>query len=373
MTEPEWHFPRASFAEKVYSLLANGPIQGVSVFAPRRSGKTRFLTRDLARVAEEKGHRVFYADLWLAGDSPLGILLFEFDRALRAGPFPQRMEALIGGFAPKFKVRTPNGRTEVDVDLWNLRGEAPEECLLLIDEYCERLSNESKPAFLLFDEIQELEKARKAEPIIAALRKSLDKRRGGLAAVFASSSRMMLGEMLSDQDAPFFQFAMPLDLPALGEDFVDHQLKAVHTIARARIAREKALKVFERLDRNPLIFRRWLIETVMRPDRHENEAIKSIQADLSKELGFFAKWTGLAPSQRIMAMALSSRVAKIYGKSGEEFIMNLTGQKPPSISTLQAAVGRLAKLGIVDKWDGEWRISDPVFEGWIRTRADCDF
>ena len=54
MTKSDWHYPRRDFAKKVYGLLANGPIQGASIFGPRRTGKTHFLTHDLAPLAEEK-------------------------------------------------------------------------------------------------------------------------------------------------------------------------------------------------------------------------------------------------------------------------------------------------------------------------------
>ena len=95
MTKSDWHYPRRDFAKKVYGLLANGPIQGVSIFSPRRTGKTHFLTHDLVPLAEEKGHRVVYASLWQTLDSPLAILLYEFDRALRAGSFLDRENPLL--------------------------------------------------------------------------------------------------------------------------------------------------------------------------------------------------------------------------------------------------------------------------------------
>lgn len=63
MSKANWHYPRSEFADQVYNLLANGPIQGISIFGPGRTGKTQFLTHDLAPLAEQRGHQVVYASL----------------------------------------------------------------------------------------------------------------------------------------------------------------------------------------------------------------------------------------------------------------------------------------------------------------------
>ena len=373
MSKADWHFPRKEFVEKVYGLLANGPIQGVSIFGPRRTGKTRFLTHDLAPLAEDKGHRVVYASLWQTLDSPLAILLYEFDRAMRAGSFLDRVKSAAGDIAPKFKIKTPDGSAEMAIDLSKLKGKAPEEHLLLLDQYCERLASDSKPAFLLFDEFQELEKAENAGPVIAALRTSLDTRTDGLAAVFTGSSQAGLRQVFSERDAPFFRFATPVDLPPMTEEFVDHQLKAFRGVSKARIDRTKAVEIFRRFDANPLFFQRWLTAIMINPDMSEGDAIDTVQADLAEEFGFNRKWLDLNPNQRIMARMLTSRVEHIYGRNGADFIKELTGEKPPSKSALQAAIGRLSRLGIVDKWDEEWRVADPLFESWIKNRPASDF
>ncbi len=373
MSKADWHFPRTAFAEKTYNILANGPIQGISIFGPRRTGKTRFLTHDLAKHAHDNGHRVVYASLWQTLDSPLAILLYEFDKALRAGSFIDRVKSAAGEMAPKFKVKTPDGSAEMEIDLSKLKGKSPEEHLLLLDQYCERLANNSKPTFLLFDEIQELEKAENAGPLIAALRTSLDKRTDGLVAVFTGSSQEGLRQVFSERDAPFFRFATPIDLPPMDEDFVNHQLEAFKKASKAQISKADAIEIFHRFDGNPLFFQRWLMKIAINPDLSETEAINAVQADLSEEFGFNYMWLDLNPNQRIVARMLAYRIGQIYGKTGSIFIENLTKKTTPSKSALQSAVSRLSRLGIVDKWNEEWRIGDPLFESWIKNRPETDF
>ena len=373
MTKSDWHYPRREFAKKVYGLLANGPIQGVSIFGPRRAGKSRFLTHDLAPLAEEKGHRVVYASLWQTFGSPLAILLYEFDRALRAGSFLDRVKSVAGDIAPKFKIKTPDGATEMELDLSQLKGEATEQHLLLLDQYCERLASDRKPAFLLFDEFQELEKWKNARPLVAALRTSLDKRADGLVAVFSGSSQVGLQQVFSERDAPFFRFAIPIDLPALTDAFVDHQLKAFSVASRAKIERAKALEVFHQFNSNPMFFQRWLMKIAIHPNMTESDAVDAVQAEFAEEFGFNRIWIGLNRNQRIMARMLASRVDQIYGRKGADFIGDLAGEYQPSKSALQAAIGLLSRRGIVDNWNDGWRIADPLFETWINGRPASDF
>lgn len=373
MSKADWHFPRTEFAEKVYGLLAHGPIQGVSIFGPRRTGKTRFLTHDLAPMAEENGHRVVYASLWQTVDSPVAILLYEFDRALRAGSFVDRVKSVASDLTPRFKLKSPVGSSEMEIDLSKLNGRATEEHLLLLDQYCDRLASDSKPAFILLDEFQELEKAEKAASVIAALRTSLDKRTDGLVAVFTGSSQAGLRQVFSERAAPFFRFATPIDLPAMTEDFVLHQLNAFERASKAKIERKKALEIFQRFDGNPLFFQRWLMKIAIHPDLSENDAIDAVQRDLASEFGFSRIWLDLNSTQRIMARMLANRVEQVYGNNGFQFIADLTNRDPPPKSALQAAISRLSRLGIVDKWDKVWRIGDPLFESWIKNRPSSEF
>lgn len=373
MSKADWHYPRIEFAEKVYNLLANGPIQGISIFGPRRTGKTQFLTHDLVPLAEQKGHRVVYASLWQPLKSPLAILLYEFDRAIRADSFMNRVKSIASDLAPKFKVRMPDGSTDMEIDLAKLNGKPPEEHFLLLDQFCERLASNGKPTFLLFDEFQELENAECATDLVAALRTSLDKRKDGLVAVFTGSSQAGLRQVFSVRDAPFFRFAIPIDLPIMEEEFVVHQLKAFHTASKAKIEKRKAVEIFRRFNGNPLFFQRWLMKIAIYPHMSESDAIDAVQAELAEEFGFNRLWLDLNSNQRIMARMVAMGIEQVYGKNGSLFIENLTGKNPPSKSALQAAIGRLSRLGIVDKWDKEWRIGDTLFEDWIKNRPSSEF
>lgn len=374
MSKANWHFSRTEFTGKVYNLLANGPIQGISICGPLRTGKTSFLKHDIAPLARANGHRVIYTNFWQRVNSPLEILLYEFDQALRAGSFLGRVKSVANHFQLKYTTTQPSDQKEEKIDLSKLKLKVPyHSLLLLLDEYCERLANDRKPTFLLFDEFQEVEKAKDSKAIIAGLRTSIDKRKSSLVAVFTSSSEEWLRLVFSDRTAPFFRFAVPIELPPMDEDFVDHQLNVFRSISRAKIEREKALEIFHRVGDNPLLFQSWLMKIAMHPSMSESEAIEATQADLAKQFGFDRTWEHLNPNQRVTARMLADPVDQIYGKRHGEFALDMTGRKPPSESAIQAAISQLFTLGIVDKRGKNWRIGDSIFENWIKNRPASEF
>jgi len=373
VSKTHWHFPRSEFAESIYKLLADGPIQAITLFGPRRTGKTQFLTQDLAPLAENKSHRVVYASLWQTIDSPLGILLYEFDIALREGSFLSRVRSAASDIAPKFKLSAPFAAGQVEIDLAKLKGKAPESHLLLLDQYCEKLANENKPTFLLFDEFQEITRSKVAEPLVAALRTSLDKRKDGLVAVFTGSSQEGLRSMFSTRQAPFYRFAQPAQLPSLDSAFVDHQLQAFRATSKAKVERVAAIAIFERFERNPLFFQRWLMTLALNPDLPGEEAVERVQSEVAEEFGFMARWIDLSAPQRLVVRMLACGVKRIYSKEASEFAEKLTSATAPPPSRLQTALERLSRLGLVDEWEDDLRLSDPLFESWVRERPPSEF
>ena len=86
MKDP-WHFERRDFTAHVLSLLTEGPAGALSLFGPRRTGKTEFLLKDLAPRAQRRGHRVIYASFWQSPLSPLAVLLDALETRPSASPF----------------------------------------------------------------------------------------------------------------------------------------------------------------------------------------------------------------------------------------------------------------------------------------------
>ena len=75
----------------------------------------------------------------------------------------------------------------------------------------------------------------------------------------------------------------------------------------------------------------------------------------------------------VAAKADTNKTGRIYGQEGAERYTALVGTARPEPSQIQSALKRLSRLGLADKVEGEWRLTDPIFEAWVRNRPASDF
>ena len=366
MAADPWHFARRDFTGRVLTLLVDGPGQALTLFAPRRTGKTEFLLQDLAPLAGERGHRVIYASFWQAPLSPLAVLLHAVETSLERDTFADRVRRSALALAPTLKLSAPGSGVAAEIDLTALRGRPPDELLLHLDDLLDRVSRRGPATILLLDEVQELARGRANAPLVAALRTSLDRRSARLRTVFTGSSREGLAAMFSARQAPFFHFATPIDLPTLGDAFVDHMLSAFRRVSGRRLPRSALLAAFERLHANPHYFRLLLDTLLHDPDLDVEAALARVRDRLAVDLGYPATWLALTPLQRATARILAGGGARPFGQPFRGLIGEALGEPAPTPGRVQAALRRLGRLGVADTHTGSWALVDPEFKAWIR-------
>lgn len=269
------------------------------------------------------------------------------------------------GFAPMVSFSLAGAKAEVD--LAALADKPPEDALLHLDDLLEHASRGRKPTFLLLDEAQELALAPGSQPLVAALRTSLDKRTDRLKTVFSGSSRGGLAAMFSARQAPFFHFATAIDLPRLGAPFVAHLLRAFRGASGRQLDQGEMLSTFERLHANPYFFR-VLLEALLRdPALTVPAALASLRERIADELGYLDAWLGLTPLQRAVVGALADNGRKRpFSQEFRERVGAALADEPPSAAQVQAALRRLRRLRLVDTPLGEWALADPEFAAWLR-------
>ena len=359
-----WHFHREDLARRTLSLLAAGPARALTLFGPRRTGKTEFLIRDLGPVAQADGHRVIYVSFWQTPLSPLAALLHALETSLERGTFADRLRRAGRALSPKLQLSIPMvGRAEVDVAA--LSGKPPSDLLLHLDDLLERVSARDKPAILMLDEVQELARSEDNETLVAAMRTSLDKRSDRLKAVFTGSSREGLAAMFTARQAPFFHFATPIDLPPLGEPFVDHVLATMTEVAGRRPDREAMHAAFETFRGNPYYFRMLVEWMILHPHLDAAAAIRDVRRRIAEELGYQDTWLALTPLQRAVAHALREH-AKPFSQASRDAMATRLDDEAPSASRVQAALRRLERLGLADRSDAGWALADAEWGDWIR-------
>ncbi len=376
MSHDIWHYPRTAFTHDIFVGLTQGPGSALSLFGPRRTGKTQFLLYDLGAHAEGKyRHKVVYASFW-ASPSPLNALLYALHEALSPKTLAQRAAQFIGGAVPsKVRLEGPKG-TAVELDLSSTDASTEDFTtrLTLLDSYLDRLSNPKRPTLLLLDEFQEIAAAPDAKDLMAALRTSLDTRKDGLRSLFTGSSQNRLQQVFSARDAPFFRFATPISLPELTDEFVTHQLDVFAQTFHRKLDPDIAHTFFTRFGRNPMIFRTWLVTLGTQRHLTEAEAMVGAEAALAATLDFDRLWiTDLKATHRIWARLIAERTAQITGQAGAARYEALTGKPAPTPQSRQSLIRKLERDGLVDNFDGERRITDPLFERFVLDRDEAEF
>ncbi|MDJ1008894.1 MAG: hypothetical protein QNJ13_13840 [Paracoccaceae bacterium] len=371
MPKDHWHYPRTEFTDKTFKLLVNGPTSALRMFGKRRTGKTWFLTRDLAPRFELYRHKVVYANFWQIVSSPVAVMLFACDQALQKRSLGERLRQRV---TPRIKL-TALG-TEIELDLTPPTEEqTPPDQMLWLDQYLERLANDKRPTLLLFDEFQELALTPGANGLIAALRTGLDTRQDGLVAVFTGSSEAGLNAMFSAEKAPFFRYGSRWDLPALGDDFVSHQLAAFQRSGGRPIDLDEAMAVFERYEQSPMYFRDWLSVRLTEPDLDADAAIEAVERAIEEDFGFRDTWLELSGPQRATLRLIADGAGELFGAGAQEHMKSIGLRDRPTGDQINAAIQglRRRKHQHIVKWDDKWHVRDTFFGDWIKRRPADDF
>ncbi len=368
MAKDPWHFERPEYTRRILTVLNDGPAPALTLFGPRRTGKTEFLLKDLAPLAESAGQRVIYASFWQAPLSPLAVLIHALEQGLENASFSDRVRSAAVALAPKLKLSAPipGATAEAEVDLSALQSSPSPNLLLYLDDLFGRVSRKRRPTILLMDEVQELARSRDNAPLVAALRTSLDKRTERIRTIFTGSSREGLAAMFSARQAPFFHFATPIELPPLGEAFVDHMITTFSSVSRRTPKRGDLIRAFEQLHGNPYFYRLLIDVLLHSPDLVLEAAIATVRDRIAVDLGYANAWLSLPPLHRGVVQALSSGRKHPYSEAFRRAVGAYAGEEPPTPGKVQAALKRLQRSGQVDTHTGDWTLVDPEFAAWVR-------
>jgi len=164
-----------------------------------------------------------------------------------------------------------------------------------------------------------------------------------------------------------------MTLPILDEAFVDHQLALFKDRAKRTLPRSDALKVFDRVERNPLFFQQWLILLMANKSLSPDAAITVIMEDLGQQFGFDETWKKLDVFQRAVCRIMADGEAQPYSTSAYAKLEALTRAGTPTTPRVQSSVRRLSRLGWIEKGEEVWHMIDPILVLWVRAGPQDDF
>ena len=250
------HFPRAMLAKNAAdamqgkSLFGDAP-NGLFLAAPRRTGKSTFLQRDLAPELESRGIAVVYVDLWADQKRDPGSLIAE-----AIGKVIDTHLGWVAKAAKATHVENINVAGILKMDTSKIGkpdGATLTEALRMLTDVAK------KPVALIIDEAQHALTSDSGETAMTALKSARDTLNGPdqvkLMLVMSGSDRDKLLRLVNTNGAPFYGSTVQ-KMPELGKDFIDFVVTLIEhsTPKLAPVDSEKLLEAFRRFSARPQFF-----------------------------------------------------------------------------------------------------------------------
>ena len=337
---------RAELAKSYLLVLKAQPGRPLALFAPRRVGKTHFLTSDLAPVAKTAGMLPVYADLWLSRNDPLAAVNHALEETLD--------DALVPKTSAGKTAKTPVKKVVVfgsGVDLGDAparRGLSP-DAGLRFDALVTRLAAAAnKQIVLMLDEFQVMAKVQNANDLLGKVRAVLQKHKTLVFAVFTGSSQTELGTMMASAGAPMYQFTQILTFPNLDTDYL--MLLAAHY---QQVHKEKSLvpadleRIFAHIGWKPAMMKDLIKAMSADGITDVDIGLKMFLADVRNVQEWQGLFDSLQPLAQAVLVLISHKIAPLSKPATDALL------KEPGLAATQPkiryAVDRLRQEQILAK------------------------
>ncbi|MCP5162067.1 MAG: ATP-binding protein [Hahellaceae bacterium] len=366
MDNINWHFSRHTLATHFLDAFASGITGALTLFAPRRMGKTEFILLDLAPAAEQRGYFVIYCSFWHLQSHPAKALRYALEEALQHRDWKARMAHFIAGNS-SVELSGSSLGTKVALKATGKDSRAEQDDLLAIMAAFRTLAQQKKPVLLLLDEVQHLGTHPAYEPLVAMLRTEFELYRKSFFVVFTGSSRDGLMRMFRDRKAPMFHASQQIDLPDLGAEFIAHMLMAFEQATQHKVARAPAVRAFAKLQYVPALFHQLLRFMLINGIWDISRAMNDFHPQASLERDYTQLWEALKSIDKGVLLLLNTpSVEGLYSDVARQWLGDYLGVDSVSVSTIQNAIDRLRKEHLIYSGGvGQWRFEDVRFAEWL--------
>lgn len=241
----DWIYPRQTLARRIISDMKSNLADRVTIFAPRKRGKTKFVQHDVVPLALSEGVLPIYVDFWWDEDNPVNSFCVGVNGSLNA--YATTLE--------KMKVSKKLSSFEISAFWTKMKAEVVEEPLTNFEACVQKLNQIDMPVLLLLDEVQHLATRKEFMKFTKTLRSFMTARADNkIKGIFTGSNQNDLKRLFKDTKAPFYEASSSIPFKELDEDFVRFQL-ANYTEATSglSVSFKEAQSFFEKHHRKPQV------------------------------------------------------------------------------------------------------------------------
>jgi hypothetical protein len=171
---------------------------------------------------------------------------------------------------------------------------------------------------------------------------------------------------------PFYNWAPLEPFELLGRDFVEAMIEKVDAISKRPLSVTQALQAFDKLNRTPEFFRRYLERYLVYPFDGAAAALAYTQQHVFNDGSFQKQWDALLPADREILLMLSEGTEDLHSQAARERLGKVLGlNKPAELNTPQQSLRRLRASNVLVRMShGEYRYEDEAFCEWVRKRGE---
>ena len=359
MTCDPWHYSRQELATHVLGMFESGLSSALVFFAPRRMGKTEFLCKDVAPLAEKAKWKVFYfsfLDVGMNAANEFTKALTHFSkthRTSRAGGILKRVN--------KLSAEVIGVKAEVQ---FQARIDSPAAIKEVIAALCKK-----HKLLLLMDEVQTLTQDPANANFIAALRTVLDMHKERVKVIFTGSSQEGLRRMFSEVKAPFFHFGQNLPFPELDRGFTDHLANMFEKATKRKLDRETLWTHFVNMQKVPQLARALVERVALNPHLSLDESKKQLLSQIYDDRAFVAVWNQSSSLEKLLLKDISNGSSSPFSQETRDNYANLLGVAEITTTSVQSAIRVLKRKLLIGSIPEQrnYYIDDPNFKNWLFT------
>jgi hypothetical protein len=374
------HYPRRGLAAQLArALRGEDPLSdapnGLFLSAPRRTGKSTFLTEDLTPALKEAGVFVLYVDLWAAPRRDPGELIFE---TIEKGM--SQFESLL----QKLASRTGLAKIKIgsSIELRPREIKSAKEPTLVAALTQIQLAAKA-PVALIIDEAQHALTSDRGEAAMTALKSARDQMNGPgspkLLLVMSGSDRDKLLRLVHTASTPFYGSQITL-MPVLDANFIGFVADRIEVQQPSLkpLRRETLHEAFSLFGSRPQFFINAIgqaLNPISELSGRPEEAILQAAYERQKEdrAQMESGYLGLNPTERAVLWRLLDRSAKFrpYDADALKFYASKTGRRV-SVGSVQKALEVLRTREPPLVWKsahGEYAVDDVAMHAWFEHRV----
>lgn len=355
---------RITEQKNLVSAIING--RNVVLISPRRMGKTSLIHMALQESEEiEKDYTAFFFDIlqtntlgeftYLLGKAVFETLLNK--NATRLRSFLTALKSLKGtfGFDPV------SGSPTFDIQLGDIRH--PEYTLKEIFDYIE---HSERPVIIVIDEFQQITKY--PEKNTEAILRNYMQHMSNVSFIFAGSEYSILQEMFVSAKRPFYNSSEIMHLGPIEEDIYVTFAQRLFSEWGKSITDSPIRWAYQLFDGNTFYLQRTMngaFADTSKGDICDNETvIRAVQAMLaSNEVIYREILSNISINQKSILYAVAEERTVTNPMSGQ-FIKK---HALPSSSSVQSALIRLTRAGLISQSAAGYHLSDPLLRIFINS------